>query len=61
MRKPCPDQKIRAQPAHSSSGPFPCFQLGCLDRLALIALGLGDPRALARRPEYASSFTSSGR
>eukprot|EP00965_Chrysotila_dentata_P185975 6140409-Pleurochrysis_carterae.AAC.1 len=32
-----------------------------LDRLALVALGLGDPRTLARKPEYASSFTSSGR
>eukprot|EP00965_Chrysotila_dentata_P159671 5275276-Pleurochrysis_carterae.AAC.1 len=32
-----------------------------LARLALIALGSGDPRTLARRPEYASSLTSSGR
>eukprot|EP00965_Chrysotila_dentata_P065094 2157815-Pleurochrysis_carterae.AAC.1 len=32
-----------------------------LDRLALVALGSGEPRTLARRPEYASSFTSSGR
>eukprot|EP00965_Chrysotila_dentata_P064464 2136834-Pleurochrysis_carterae.AAC.1 len=32
-----------------------------LDRLALIALRSRDPRTLARRPEYASSITSSGR
>eukprot|EP00965_Chrysotila_dentata_P018040 599189-Pleurochrysis_carterae.AAC.1 len=32
-----------------------------LDRMATIALGSGDPRTLARKPEYASSFTSSGR
>eukprot|EP00965_Chrysotila_dentata_P153132 5060426-Pleurochrysis_carterae.AAC.1 len=32
-----------------------------LDRMALIAFGSGDPRTLARMPEYASSLTSSGR
>eukprot|EP00965_Chrysotila_dentata_P187690 6172292-Pleurochrysis_carterae.AAC.1 len=31
-----------------------------LDWLALIGLGSGDPRKLARRPERASSFTSGG-
>eukprot|EP00965_Chrysotila_dentata_P068522 2264832-Pleurochrysis_carterae.AAC.1 len=32
-----------------------------LARLALITLGSGDPRTLARRPECASSLTSNGR
>eukprot|EP00965_Chrysotila_dentata_P011291 368038-Pleurochrysis_carterae.AAC.1 len=30
MRRPCPDQKIRAQLTHYSSGPCPCFQLGSI-------------------------------
>eukprot|EP00965_Chrysotila_dentata_P056736 1882488-Pleurochrysis_carterae.AAC.1 len=30
MRRPCPDQKIRAQLTHSLSDPCPCFQLGSI-------------------------------
>eukprot|EP00965_Chrysotila_dentata_P174774 5770021-Pleurochrysis_carterae.AAC.1 len=58
VRRPSPCQKAPLQLTLCPCRPCP-FQLGDLIDIPLIALGPGDPRTLARRPEHAESFTFS--
>eukprot|EP00965_Chrysotila_dentata_P113246 3742070-Pleurochrysis_carterae.AAC.1 len=51
MRRPCPDQKIRAQLAHPSSGLCPCFRLGSIGW----PLSLSDQEIRAPLPEGLST------
>eukprot|EP00965_Chrysotila_dentata_P158492 5234686-Pleurochrysis_carterae.AAC.1 len=54
----------RSEDPCTADPPFKCSLSMLPTRLAwlaLIALRSGDPRTLARRTEYASSLTSSGR
>eukprot|EP00965_Chrysotila_dentata_P050029 1657880-Pleurochrysis_carterae.AAC.1 len=55
MRRPCPDQKIRARLTHSSSGPCPYFQLGSI----CWPLSLSDREIRAPLPEGPSTHRSS--
>eukprot|EP00965_Chrysotila_dentata_P001017 33372-Pleurochrysis_carterae.AAC.1 len=55
MPRPCPDQKIRAQLAHSLSGPCPCFQLSLIGR----PLSLSDRKIRALLPEGPSTYRPS--
>eukprot|EP00965_Chrysotila_dentata_P145087 4791007-Pleurochrysis_carterae.AAC.1 len=54
----------RSEDPCTADPPFKCSSSllpARLARLALMALRSGDPRTPARRPKYASSFTSIGR